>query len=543
MLSNTARSESKKRSTDFDVVVIGAGFAGLYQLYMLRELGLRVRGLEAGSDVGGVWHWNRYPGARLDSESYSYCYSFSEELLREWSWSERFVGQPELNAYFKYVADKFDLRKDIRFNSRVRAAKYEGRNWSLTTEDGHEVTTRFVVLAVGPLSAPVLPAIEGRDSFAGTSLFAPEWPKDPVDFRRKRVAVIGTGATGIQIIQEVAKSAGSLTVLQRTPNWAVPLNNGPIDEDTQREIKAGYKRLFDHCRSTPGGFVHAPRQDSALDVTCEERESFLEKLYASSGLGLWQGNFRDMGTNPRSNAIVTEFVARKIRARVKDPEVAERLIPKDHGFGLRRVPLETNYYEVYNQRNVRLVDVRATPIEAITPQGIRTSDESFDFDIIIYAAGYDAITGGFDRIDISNESGRRLRNKWSEGLSSLVGMMVDEFPNLFMILGPYSALGNAPRSIEYNVEWVTRLLMKVTQEGVTRVEATPEAVAEWVAYSHSTAEGLLSAKIKSWMTGVNTNISGKEEPSIFLYRGTAQAYREWAERIAASGYEPFIHLN
>jgi len=543
MSSNNAHLESTKKPADFDVAVVGAGIGGLYQLYMLRELGLRVLCLEAGSGVGGVWHWNRYPGARLDSESYTYCYSFSEELLSEWSWSERFVGQPELNAYYNYVADKFDLRKDIRFNSRVSSAKFEGGNWYLTTEDGHESTARFVVLAVGPLSAPVRPSIEGRDTFAGTSLFAPEWPEEPVEFAGKRVAVIGTGATGIQIIQEVAKSAGSLTVFQRTPNWAVPLNNGPMDKETLREMGADSHHIFEYCRSTPGGFVHAPRQDSALDVTPEERESFLEKLYSSPGLGLWQGNFHDMGTNPQSNAIVTEFVARKIRSRVHDPEVAERLIPKDHGFGLRRVPLETNYYEVYNQPNVRLVDVRATPIKTITPQGIRTVDESFDFDIIIYATGYDAITGGFDRIDISNESGRKLKDKWSEGLSSLVGMMVDEFPNLFMILGPYSALGNAPRSIEYNVEWITRIIKFVTQEGVTRAEATPEAVADWVDYSHSTSEGLLSSNIKSWMTGVNTNISGKEEPSVFLYRGTTQSYRKWAERIVASGYEPFIRLS
>jgi len=543
MSSTTALPMSEQKPTDFDVVVIGAGFAGLYQLFSLRELGLRVLGLEAGSNVGGVWHWNRYPGARLDCESYSYCYSFSEELLSEWSWSERFVGQPELNSYFNYVADKFDLRKNIRFNSRVCAARYEGRTWTLTTDDGYKVTSRFLVAAVGPLSAPVLPAIDGLDSFAGVSLFAPRWPEDPVDFAGKRVAVIGTGATGIQIIQEVAKSAGSLTVFQRTPNWAVPLNNGPIDEETQRDIKANYKGLFEHCQSTPGGFIHAPRQDSAFDVTTEERESFLEKLYTSPGLGLWQGNFRDIGTNPEANAVVSEFVAGKIRARVRDPEVAERLIPKDHGFGLRRVPLETNYYEVYNNPNVRLVDVRATPIEAITPTGISTGQETFDFDIIIYATGYDAVTGAFDRIDISNESGRKLKEKWSEGLSSLVGMMVDEFPNFFMILGPYSALGNAPRSIEYNVKWITRILKKLTQERLTRAEATPEAVSEWVDFSHSTTRGLLSSNVRSWMTGVNTNISGKEEPTNFLYRGTTQAYREWAEKIAARNYKPFMILD
>jgi len=359
----------------------------------------------------------------------------------------------------------------------------------------------------------------------------------------KRVAVIGTGATGIQIIQEVSRTAGTLTVFQRTPNWAVPLNNSPIDEAMQKELKDGYRHLFERCRSTPGGFVHAPRPESALDVTVEERESFLEKLYTSPGLGLWQGNFHDMGLNPEANAIVSEFVARKIRARIEDPEVADKLIPKDYGFGLRRVPLETNYYEVYNRQNVRLVDVRATPIEEITSQGIRTSDEAFDFDIIIYATGYDAIIGGFDRIDIANESGRRLKDKWAQGMSSLVGMMVDEFPNFFMILGPYSALGNAPRSIEYNVEWVTRILVKVTRDGLTHVEARPEAVADWVAYSHATARGLLSTGVRSWMTGVNTNIAGREEPSFFLYRGTAQAYREWAERIAASGYEPFIRMS
>ena len=374
---------------DFDAIVIGAGISGMYQLYRLRELGLNVRVFEAGTGVGGTWYWNRYPGARFDSESYSYQYSFSPELLEEWSWSEHFAGQPETLRYLNHVADKFDLRRDIQFRSRVTAAHWrdEACAWDVTLEDGSVHRARFLITAIGPLSAPTMPRIEGVDSFKGQSFHTARWPHAPVDFAGKRVAVIGTGATGVQTIAEVAKTVGHLTVFQRTPNWCKPLHNGPIDAETQARIKAGYPEMFKRCRETAACFIHTVDPRGTFEVTEQEREAFFEKQYATPGFAMWQGNFRDMLTDHEANAVVSAFLARKIRERVKDPKVADKLIPKDHGFGTRRVPMETRYYEVYNQPNVLLVDVKETPIERITPTGIETSDADYDFDIIIYATG------------------------------------------------------------------------------------------------------------------------------------------------------------
>ena len=360
---------------DYDTIIIGAGMSGLYQLYRLRELGLRVRVLEAGTNVGGTWYWNRYPGARFDSESYSYGYSFSKELLEEWDWSEHFAGQPETLRYLNHVTDKFDLRRDIQFKSRVTAASYDedARSWGLTLEDGSRFRTRFLITAIGPLSTPTLPRIEGRDSFKGDSFHTARWPHEPVDFKGKRVAVIGTGATGVQTIQTIAGSVGHLTVFQRTPNWCAPLHNGKIDAETQKKIKAGYPEMFARCQETFACFLHTPDPRGAFEVSDEEREAFYEKLYSERGFGIWQGNFRDILIDRKANATISDFVARKIRQRVKNQAIAQKLIPKNHGFGTRRLPLETFYYEVYNQDNVELVDLTETPIERITPEGIKTS--------------------------------------------------------------------------------------------------------------------------------------------------------------------------
>jgi len=443
--------------TDYDAIIIGAGMSGLYQLYRLRELGMRVRVFEAGTGVGGTWYWNRYPGARFDSESYSYSYSFSRELLDEWDWSEHFAGQPETEPYINHVADKFDLRRDIQFSSRVTTTHWQEatRSWDVALEDGSRHSTRFLITAIGPLSAPTMPRIEGVETFAGQSFHTARWPKQPVRFEGKRVAVIGTGATGVQTIQEVAKTAGQLTVFQRTPNWCAPLHNGKIDAETMAKIKAGYPEMFRRCQETFACFLHTPDPRNTFEVTPEEREAFWEKLYASPGFGIWQGNFRDILIDREANAQLSEFVANKIRGRVKDLNVAEKLIPRNHGFGTRRVPLETRYYEVYNQPNVQLVDLSETPIERITPIGIKTSDAEYAFDIIIYATGFDAITGSFDRIDIRGVDGVRLKDKWSGGPQTYLGVLVQAFPNMLMLMGPHTALGNIPRSIEYNADWVT----------------------------------------------------------------------------------------
>ena len=524
---------------DYDAIIIGAGMSGLYQLLRLRRLGLRARVLEAGSGVGGTWYWNRYPGARFDSESYSYGYSFSEELLQEWSWSEHFAPQSETLRYLNFVADKFDLRRDIQFHSRVAAAHYDeaGRSWTTTLESGARHSSRFLITAIGPLSAPTMPRIEGVDSFEGIAFHTAKWPHQPVDFAGKRVAVIGTGSTGVQTIQEVAKTAAHLTVFQRNPNWCAPLHNGPLDDDTQARIKANYPAMFERCRETFACFLHTPDPRGTFEVTPEEREAFFEKLYAERGFGIWQGNFRDILIDRAANAEITAFVARKIRERVKDQAVAQKLIPKNHGFGTRRVPLETMYYEVYNQPNVLLVDINETPIERITPGGIKTSERDYAFDIIVYATGFDAITGSFDRIDIRGSDGRCLKEKWSSGPQTFMGVLVEGFPNMFMLMGPHTALGNIPRSIEYNVDWVTDIVAYMQAHDLTRADAKPAAVDTWTSHVKAVGTGLLSNEISSWFTGVNSNVEGKQTRIIARYSGSAPAYRAWCDDVAARGYQ------
>jgi cation diffusion facilitator CzcD-associated flavoprotein CzcO len=335
----------------------------------------------------------------------------------------------------------------------------------------------------------------------------------------------------------VAKTTGHLTVFQRTPNWCAPLHNSKIDAETQRRIKAGYPEMFARCRETFACFLHTPDPRGTFEVTPEEREAFFEKLYAERGFGIWQGNFRDILTDPKANDAISEFVARKIRQRVKDPKVAEKLIPRNHGFGTRRVPLETKYYEVYNQPNVQLVDINETPIERITPAGIKTKDAEYAFDIIIYATGFDAITGSFDRIDIRGLDGQKLRDKWANGPRTYLGVQVEGFPNMFMVMGPHTALGNIPRSIEYNVEWVTNLIRYMRERNLTRVDAKPEGVAAWTDHVKSLGVGLLSNEVNSWMTGINTNVEGKQTRIIARYSGSAPAYRARCDEGAAKGYE------
>ena len=524
---------------EYDAIIIGAGMSGLYQLYRLRELGLRVRVFETGTNVGGTWYWNRYPGARFDSESYSYGYSFSRELLEEWDWSEHFAGQPETLRYINHVADKFDLRRDIQFESRVMAAIWDeaARSWNVTLQDGSRFRTRFLITAIGPLSTPTMPRIEGLDSFKGRAFHTARWPKQPVDFTGQRVAVIGTGATGIQTIQTIAGHVEHLTVFQRTANWSAPLHNGKIDAETQKQIKAGYPEMFRRCQETFACFLHTPDPRGVFEVTDEEREAFFEKLYAERGFGIWQGNFRDILIDRKANKLISDFVARKIRERVKDPKVAERLIPRNHGFGTRRLPLETFYFEVYNQDNVELVDITETPIERITPDGIKTSAAEYEFDIIIYATGFDAITGSFDKIDLRGVDGARLKERWRSGPETYLGVMVDGFPNMMMLMGPHTALGNIPRSIEYNVDWVTRLIGFARDNNLSRVDATTAGVTAWTDHVKALGVGLLSNEVDSWMTGINRNVEGKQTRIVARYSGSAPAYRARCDEVAAKRYD------
>jgi cation diffusion facilitator CzcD-associated flavoprotein CzcO len=529
---------STETAMDFDAVVIGAGVSGLYQLYRLRELGLRVRVFEAGTGVGGTWYWNRYPGARFDSESWTYGYSFSQELLEEWDWAEHFAAQPETERYLNYVADKFDLRRDIQFRSRVTAAHYQEdtRSWDVILEDGRRYTTRLLMTAIGVLSAATMPTIPGVTTFQGQSCHTHYWPKEPVRFEGKRVAVIGTGATGVQTITEVAKTAGHLTVFQRTPQWCAPLHNAKISTEEMNRIRADYPKIFARCQETYGCFIHATDPRATSEVTPEEREAFWEKLYGEPGFGIWMGNFRDILVDREANKLLSDFLARKIRQRVKDPAVAEKLIPKNHGFGTRRVPLESGYYEVYNQPHVTLVDINETPIERITPTGIKTSDAEYACDIIIYATGFDAITGAFDRIDFRGVDGVSLKEKWKDGPQTFLGILVDGFPNMLMVMGPHAGLGNFPRAAEYSADWVTRLIRFARDRGLTRIEATAAGAKAWTDHVIAASEGLLFTEVDSWMTGINRNVEGKQVRRIMRYSGGHPAFRARCEAVAADGY-------
>jgi cation diffusion facilitator CzcD-associated flavoprotein CzcO len=541
--AKTNNQDEESSADQYDVVIIGAGLSGMYQLYRLRQLGLSVRVFEAGSGVGGTWYWNRYPGARFDSESWTYGLSFSQELLDEWDWSEHFSPQTETLNYCNYVADKFDLRPDITFEMRAKKAIYDesANEWKVNFENGHRTRSRFLITAIGPLSAPTMPIIDGVDEYKGEAYHTGTWPHHPVSFEGKRVAVIGTGATGVQTITEVAKTAGHLTVFQRTPNWCAPLHNKPIDKKEMAEIRSRYDEIFETCKNSFGCFIHAADDRLAMEVSTAEREAFYEELYASPGFGIWLGNFRDVLTDQAANDTLTEFVIGKIRSRVTDQDLATKLIPTNHGFGMRRIPMESGYYEVYNQDNVELVDVRETPIERITENGIKTSDGDYEFDIIIYATGFDAITGAFDRIDIRGIDGASLKEKWADGPETYLGLQIAGFPNMLTLVGPHNAATfcNIPRCIEQNVEWVTDLMRYMSEHNYSRIEASKKAEDDWTEHVYDSAAQLLLLKADSWMTGINTNVAGRQKRTFMAYAGGAPKYRAICEDVAANDYKGF----
>ncbi|HVN27805.1 MAG TPA: NAD(P)/FAD-dependent oxidoreductase [Candidatus Binataceae bacterium] len=520
----------------FDAIVIGAGVSGLYQLYRLRELGLKVRCLEDGSGVGGTWYWNRYPGCRFDSESETYGYSFSKELLQEWNWKEHYSGQPENEKYLNYVADKFDLRRDIQFNSHVTSAIYDEKanRWDVSLEDGRKYRTQFLVAAVGILSARYTPPFEGIDSFKGQSFHTSRWPKEKIDFTGKRVAVIGTGATAVQLIPIIAKEVGTLTVFQRTPNYCAPLRNGLVSEETQNRWKASYPDIHNKIRSTPAGFLHDFDRRKTSDVTKEEREKVYEELWAAPGFKKWLGNFRDIMVDRAANEDFAEFVRNQIRARVKDPVVAERLVPKDHPFGSKRIPLETNYYEAYNQPNVELVSIKEDPIERITEKGLKTRDREFEFDIIIYATGFDAITGALTRIDIRGDGGQSLKDKWAGGIKTYLGLQTAGFPNLFIATN--TAFCNYTVCAETIVEWITDCIRYIREKEYSRIAPTPEAESAWMEHVNDVGSKTLLSASNGWFIG--GNIPGKAR-NILLYANPAPAYRAKCTEVAEKGYEGF----
>jgi cation diffusion facilitator CzcD-associated flavoprotein CzcO len=530
----------------YEVIVVGAGVAGIYQLKRLVDLGIDTLVLDSAPDLGGTWYWNRYPGCRFDSESYTYGFSFSRELLDEWHWKERFSGQPENLRYLNYVADKFDLRRHMQFNCRVDAAHFDETCdlWRLRIDNGRELTCRFVVLAIGLLSAPTMPRLQGIDSFKGRSFHTYYWPHEPIDLAGKKVAVIGTGATGIQVIAEIADKVGELKVFQRRPNWSAPLNNSSISETEMADIRARYDEIFTACARSPGAFLHEPDRRGFYEVSREERLKLWDKLYDEPGFGIWLANFREIFMDEAANAELSAYIADRIRRRVKNQAVAEKLIPRDHGFGVQRLPLETNYLEAYNRDNVELVDISDTSIERITESGIRTTRRDYEFDIIVYATGFDAITGAYDQIDIRGIGGATLFDKWKDAPSTFLGMLVNGFPNLLMPTGPQSASAttNFPRGIENGVGWCTGLLQHMRDHGYTRAEPGQEAEQRWTAHVAKMYEIMLMRKAKSWFTGYNSNVTGHEEGKVryFVYNGGTPKYVEIINDVAARGYEGMV---
>lgn len=539
------RAPMMREEKPFDIVILGAGVSGLYALKRALDLDARVIALEADEDLGGTWFRNRYPGARFDSESYTYGYSFSRELLDEWRWKELFSPQPENLRYLNFVADKFGLRRHIRFNARVQEMRWDeaAAHWSLRMQSGETVAARFVVTCIGVLSRPVLPNFEGMDAFRGDAFHTYWWPKDPVPLAGRRVGVIGAGATAIQVIAEIADKVGALTVFQRRPNWSTPLHNAPISEEEMARIRQRYEEIFARCRESPGGFEHTPDRRGFWSLTKEERTAFWNELYERPGFALLNSNFVEIFMDEAANRELSDFVADKIRQRVKDPRTAEKLIPKDHGFGTQRLPLETNYFEAFNRENVRLVDLSETPIKRVTPDGIETSDEHFALDLIVYATGFDAITGAFDQIDIVGSDGVRLRDKWRGDPATYLGLMAHGFPNLLMVAGPQSVSGstNFPRAIETGVDWIARLLAHVRARGVTRLEPLQAAEEAWGETVRHTQSRLLLKNSRGWFTGYNANVAGHEagKPRHIAYWGGSPRYAAQLQEVEGAGYRGF----
>jgi cation diffusion facilitator CzcD-associated flavoprotein CzcO len=527
--------------SDFDAVVIGAGFAGLYALYKLRdELDMRVHVFEAGDGVGGTWYWNRYPGARCDSESYYYCYSFSPELAQEWEWSGRYPEQPEIERYLNHVADRFDLRRDIQLSTRVTAATFDdaANRWEIRSDRGDTVTARFLVTAVGCLSAPLVPDIPGLDDFDGDVYLTAMWPRETVDLSGKRVALVGTGSSGIQATPEIAAQAEHLTVFQRTPNFSLPARHRAFLSDDQARIKSNYDEVFARTRESFAGFPFHPIDRTTMSVTPEEREEILEGLWGEGGFKFLWGGFSDLLHDPEANEIASEFIRNKIRDTVEDPCTAAMLCPHGYPYGAKRPPIDTDYYETFNRDNVTLVDINEAPIEAITPTGLRTPAADYDLDVIVFATGFDAMTGALLRIDVRGADGLRLADAWADGPRTLLGLQVAGFPNLFTITGPGSpsVLMNMPVAIEYHVDWIARCIEHMREQGWTHIEATDEAQDEWAEHVADVGQQSLFVRANSWYVGAN--VPGK--PRVVLpYAGGQPMYRERCETIARAGYEGF----
>ncbi len=520
--------------------MVGAGFAGLYAHHRLRALGLTIQGYEAAAGVGGTWWWNRYPGARCDVESMDYCYSFAPELEQEWTWSERYATQPEILRYLDHVADRFDLRRDIEFETRVTAATWSEaeQRWDVVTDRGDRVSARFVVMAVGCLSASKDPEIQGIDTFRGPTYHTGRWPHEGVDLTGLRVGVIGTGSSGIQSIPLMAQQAAQLTVFQRTPNFTMPAKNAPLDPDAVAARKARAREHRQAMRESRAGVLVPPPQESALSVDTATRQSTYEAAWESGTLFGMIASYNDLLVNPDANETAAEFVRRKIREIVADPEVADRLSPRGHPLGTKRPCLDTDYYATYNRDNVTLVDVRATPIVEITPAGIRTTTQEYELDAIVFATGFDAMTGPLLRPDITGVGGVALRDKWAAGPRTFLGLATAGFPNLFIVTGPGSpsVLVNMAVAIEQHVDWITDCIAYLDERNIGAIEATVESEDDWVAHVNQVASYTLFPRANSWYMGAN--VPGK--PRVFMpYIGGLPRYTETIESVAANGYRGF----
>lgn len=540
MTDTTTRTSTP---ADFDVIVVGAGFAGMYMLHKAREVGLSVRVIEAGSDVGGTWYWNRYPGARCDVESLDYCYGFSPELLQQWTWSERFATQPEILGYINHVADRFDLRRDIDFDTRVIAAVYDDveHRWSVTTDAGAVLRARFCVMATGCLSLSYVPPFADVDRFRGRTLHTGRWPHEPVDVAGQRVGIIGTGSSGIQLIPELAKTAGHLTVFQRTPNFSLPARNAAIPADVHADWKAHYPERKAEIRSTTdtGVWVRLPAiGKSAAAAPAAEREQEFERRWELGGNILLRA-YEDVLRDADSNELVGDFVRRKISEIVVDPAVAAMLTPTDHHIGTKRICVDTDYYATFNRENVTLVDVRADPIERFTETALQTRDGTrYELDIVVFATGYDAMTGPILNIDVRGRDGVALREAWADGPATYLGLMVHGFPNFFIVAGPGSpsVRANMVTAIEQHVDWIAECITRLTSDGNQAIEASRPAQDDWVAHNVELAAKTLFVKTASWYTGAN--IAGK--PQVFApYAGRFDAYVQRCDEVAALGYAGF----
>jgi cation diffusion facilitator CzcD-associated flavoprotein CzcO len=527
---------------DFDAVIVGAGFSGLYATHRLRNvLGLTVQSFEAAPGPGGTWYWNRYPGARCDIESVSYSFSFDEDLQREWRWSERFAAQPEILVYLNHVADRFDLRKSFEFDTRVTSGVWDDveKLWTVTTDTGRTVTARFLIGASGGLSLAKTDDIPGIRSFAGEVYHTSSWPEN-VDLAGKRVAVVGTGSTGIQLIPEVAKVASHLTVFQRTPNFACPIGNRPTTDDEWEEIQATYPAIREQALSHRAGLPYPKPLPSALAVDEKTRREVYDKYYYGGGFRMASSTFADLRIDKAANDTAADYIREKIRERVKDPEVARILTPgDDHPYGTKRPPFETDYYETFNRENVTLVDVKATPIETVTPTGLRTSAGEYEFDVLIMATGFDALTGSLIALNLVGRDGVRLGDVWAAGPRSYLGLTVPGFPNFFTIVGPQSpsVLSNYPIAIQDHVDYVSDVITALREQGARTIEADPESADTWTTFVNGLAEKTLYPQAKSsWYMGAN--IPGKPR-TVLIFLGGVPLYNRICAEVAAAHYGGF----